>query len=37
MIISETPPTKGIFRLYVQVAKNLEEAVAIMKYANMPK
>lgn len=36
-IISETPPTKGIFRLYVQVAKNLEEAVAIMKYANMPK
>jgi len=37
MIISETPPTKGIFRLYVRVANNLEEAVAIMKYANTPK
>ena len=33
-IISETPPIKGIFRLYVQVATNLEEAVAIMKYTN---
>lgn len=33
-IISETPPTKGIFRLYVQVAESLEEAVAIMKYTN---
>ena len=35
LILSNTPPSRGIFRLYTYVTKSIEEAVAVEKYKRM--